>query len=120
MDSELLYEDSDLFYAEEYGLDSIHESRAERGPDIEDFDELQEDVEHENYEKNNGRGHHRHRRRLYRDDKQPFVLEVSFITSLDLQDRFSIHVWGVIVTNCFEILLFHHEYRLMMRQMKIS
>ena len=80
-DSDQYYDDdSELYYADPYGLDSISEVVAERGPDIEDFDELQEDVENHHFEKSNsGHGNNRHRRRLYRDDKQPFVLEVSDI-----------------------------------------
>jgi hypothetical protein len=82
-DSELMYEDSDV-YADEYGLDRINEGGTEQGPDIEDFDELQENVENQTFDKGSGHGHRQHRHRLYRDDKQPFVLEVSVDSHLIL------------------------------------
>ena len=77
-DSDLVNDDSD-YYADEYGLDSIDELGKSQVPDIEAFDELQEDVENEDLG-----GRHRHHRRLYRDDKQPFVLEIDDETDEDI------------------------------------
>jgi hypothetical protein len=57
------------------------------GPDLEDFDELAENVEAEEEEGNrdsNNAGKRRNRRRLYRDDKAPFVLEIEDETDEDI------------------------------------
>ena len=69
--SDAIYDD-DIDYNDEFGLESINE----KGPDLEDFDELQEDVENEE-RGGSSHGRHRRHRRAYRDDKLPFVLEVS-------------------------------------------
>jgi len=54
------------------------------GPDLEDLDELAEGVEADGYVAENGRVRRRRRRRLYRDDKAPFVLEVDDETDEDI------------------------------------
>ena len=53
-------------------------------PDIEELDELAEGAKGENYGSELGRSGRRRRRRLYRDDKAPFVLEIDDETDEDI------------------------------------
>ena len=53
-------------------------------PDMEDLDDLEENVSGNNLVSNKGsRGQRRRRRRMYRDDKAPFVLEIDDETDED-------------------------------------
>ena len=59
-------------------------SQIRLGPDLEDFDELAENVEAEEDKNTKPGNRRRNKRRLYRDDKAPFVLEIEDETDEDI------------------------------------
>ena len=71
-------------FVSEFGGNQSGRDSEMRVPDIEELDELEENVKAEEFLSDSGRTGQRRRRRMYRDDKAPFVLEIDDETDEDI------------------------------------